>query len=70
MNRIIDNGRCFIEICDKSEEKSLAGEHENKAGSCGNSRSLINHPGLSFSILTLQKIVSFVILSSAFVSVS
>lgn len=47
----------FTEVRDKSEEKSLAGEYEDKAGSFGNSRSLINHSGLSISILTLQKIV-------------
>ena len=48
----------FTEVGDKSKEKSLAGECEDKAGSFGDSRGLINHPGLSISILALQKIVS------------
>ena len=48
----------FTEVGDKSKEKSLAGECEDEAGSFGDSRGLINHPGLSVSILILQKIVS------------
>ena len=48
----------FTEVGDKSKEKSLAGECEDKAGSFGDSCGHINHPGLSISILILQKIVS------------